>query len=836
MLIGRHDDTRAVRVASWGSTTRFCGHHYICGAIALGLAVLLLVQIEAPASYLGVSNPALGRAANPVGPLRPILTSDLEIPPSDSAAAPGAAELAAATAPRFSWSTAQAPPVGNLSGSGLSTDPGREEAVLFGGSNATGPLNQTWAYWEANNSWTKISTATAPTPRSDFGFAGDPDSNVAILFGGRTNVTTDRVVADTWVFNFTLGTWTNVTKASGPAARQDPAFAVAPSLGEALLYGGWNRNYSGTGALIYSDAWILNLTTDDWTSASAASSLQPPPLEGASLSWDPALGQFELFGGCFPCVSTVWRYSPSTDLWSQATGSGSAPSPRGSSAWAYDPAQQLDVLFGGEGNSGSLNDTYTWNPSTGNWTVQPLEIHPTGLSEAAAAWMDVPDNETLLLTEGSNAQTVSDLWRLAPVANVSILVLNQSDGLPVEKATVTLDGGDPGFTNAYGYRNLTAVTPVEHYFTAIAPGYAPTNKSLWIDPGLVTHLVLNLTWVPPSELTVQVVNENGIGIGRATVGLLIDGTLFQNPPLLTNAAGFVNYTGIPTFPAVVTASAVYYHNGTAMVNLVAGRDTYVQVQLTPFPVALVRVLGYLPPLGFSWPLLGARVSVDPLSVGFTDITGTLLLQLDVDGGVTFTGTAPGFQMNQATEVAPYTGIFPVNMTLTSLPFGTVDFHVLDARSHLPISGADVNVSVESGLPLNGLVLTSRSSATGYSNDSYPPTSYAVTVEHSGYITNDSLTNLTVSPSTSLPITVNLTPLPASPNPGGNGSFYLLPPGQPVAWVFLLVPLLLLLAGATYLGWTRGDRPPPRPMSRARRIPRPPPPPDARIWPPPPPVP
>jgi Galactose oxidase, central domain len=834
-LYGRLGGTQSASGASWRPALRFGIFRFPCVLISIALAAILLVGSAVQVSNLGSgsSDPTseIVHSTPPLATLHP----GPEAPSSGSAfpAAPLQVEVPAATATHFSWSTARAPPIGNLSGAGLAPDPGLEEAVLFGGANSTDLMNETWIYSEPNNTWTAEPTPSGLTPRSDFGFAADPTSNVAVLFGGRANDTSQSVDSDTWVFNFTTHEWTNFTQSTAPAARQDPAFAVAPSLGEALLYGGWNRNLSGTGALIYSDAWILNLTTYAWTKAPVASGVEPPPLEGAGLSWDPTLGQFDLFGGCFPCTSTVWRYTPSTALWSEVAVSGSAPPSRGSPAWAYDPAQAEDVLFGGVGNGGPLNDTYLWNPESGNWTTQVLPNHPTGLTAAAATWMDVPTNETLLLTEGSSSTGVPALWRLAPLANLSVLVLNMTNGNPVTRATVSLDGADGGFTTALGYRNLTDVTPVEHTISAIAPGYSPLNQSLWLDPGLLTLVVMNLTPIPPAELSVQVFNDNGGPIFGANVSVVLNGLLFRTP-ILTNAQGFANYSGIPTFTVDVTAAAVYYHSSTVVVKLVQGKHTYIQIQLTPFPTAFITVMGYLPPLGFSWPLLGARVSVDPQSVGSTDVSGILFLPLDVDGTVQFSVSAQGFFPNAAGVQAPYTGVFPVNLTLTSLPFGQVNFHVLDADTHVAISGADVNVSTVSGLPLDGLILSARTGATGYSNESYPPTSFAVTVEHSGYITNYSISNLTVGPSSVQSVTVNLTPLPASPNPGHNGSFYLFPPGQPVAWVFLIIPLLLLLVGATYLAWMRGERPPPPPFLSTRRIAKPPPPPDPRMFPPPPP--
>lgn len=832
-MSGTHNDRGPTRVAwrwraAWKRHTR-----REAGTISVILITLLLLTMGLPSFRSGVSLPGggLGAPALRTTPESAEPTSHPSLTPVSKASISDAATLASA---QFAWSSAQPPPVGNLTGAGFASDPLREESILFGGASATTLLNRTWTYWESNNSWSTVPTPAGLTPRSDFGFAADSLSQVGVLFGGLANATSDQVVSDTWTFNFTNGTWTNVTQGVAPAARQDPAFAVAPTLGKALLFGGWNRNLSGTGALLYSDTWILNLTTYVWSHVSTSGANQPPPLEGAGLSWDPVLGQFELFGGCFPCSSDVWRFTPATGLWSEVTVGGTIPPPRSSPAWAYDPAQGQDVLFGGIGNGGPLNDTYVWNPATGNWTAQTFGSHPTARSAAAATWMDVPDNETLLLTEGAAHTATADLWRLAPMANLSIRVYNLTSHLPVVSASVTLDGTDAALTNALGYRNISQVTPVEHVVGAIAPGYAPSSFPLWVDPGLLSHVAVNLTPIPPADLTVLVTSDTGNPISGAQVAVRIQGVLVQSPPLITNSSGYVSYTGIPTYTVEVTASAVYFHNNSTVVNLVSGQDTLVKIQLIPYPVAWVHVLGYLPPLGFSQPLYRAYVSVDESSEGYTDLSGEAFVQLDVDGVITVSVSAPGFSPNQMTEDAPFTGLFSVNITLTSLPFGAVHVLVLEAGTHFPIAEAGVNFTTVPGSPLNALLLTGETGANGYSNNSYPPTNYSITVQHPGFLENSSITDLHVSPSSVQRITVNLTPLPATGTPGGNGTFYLIPPGQPVAWVFLIVPLLLLLAGGTYLGLTRGEptrsrtfRPTPRlrkppPSPSPRRPPMPPP--------------
>ncbi|MCI4352732.1 MAG: hypothetical protein L3K14_05010 [Thermoplasmata archaeon] len=761
--------------------------------------------------------------------------------PSQSSPLWPAPRPAAPSSIDFAWSTARPPSSGALVGPGLAADPARQEAVLFGGANGTALANGTWVYNESNGTWRNIQPPLAPSPRSDFAFAGNSATQTAPLFGGLINASTGRVGADTWLYNFSAGTWTNVTGGAAPPARQDPAFAIAPTLSEAVLYGGWDRNSSGRGTFTYGDGWRLNLTTFVWSPLPTRNTVHPPALQGASLSWDSSRGQFELFGGCFPCVTGIWLYNPSTENWSEPPIAGTAPTPRASPVWAYDPAQDRDLLFGGIGNGGPLTDTYEWDPVSGNWTAQVGAVHPPGRYAAAATWMDVTSNETLLVTGGAGLNTPTDLWRLAAVGNLSILVLNGSSFVPVPKATVTVDGTTSAFTDAHGYLNLTRVTPQLHAVGAVAPGYAHARLSVWIPPGNNARLLVNLTPVPPANLTVRVLNLDGMPVAGATVGVILQGSLFLNPPLVTDATGVVNYTGIPSFPVNVTASAPGYRPNALSVDLFPGVTTHVQILLTSFALAFVQVRGYLPTVGYGLPLFAAHVSAGPLVRGLTDLHGNAFLQMDVQGLIGMTASAPGFFSLTLLENAPPTGVFLVNFTLTSLPFGTLNIRVLDADTRAPIPQAAVNLTAAVGSPINGFAEFGVTGNEGTLNGSYPPCNYSLEVSHIGYYTNTSHTQLRIFSDAVRSLTVNLTPVKVAPGPGRNnttapgenGSFYLLPPAHPVAWPFLVVPVLLLLAGGTYLALLHAEPPTRRPIRAIRRVGRLPPPLEPRAPPPPP---
>jgi len=158
-----------------------------------------------------------------------------------------------------SWSQVAPPPSGFGANGGMATDPATADAIEFGGIAGNRLVNTTLVYNETTNGWTNRSGTIAPGPRADVAFAFDPAANFGALFGGLTNLTSLASSNDTWKVSAS-GAWTREVAGSGPAARQASAFAIDPSLGIGLLYGGWNQSFSPTSAVLYSDLWALNLT------------------------------------------------------------------------------------------------------------------------------------------------------------------------------------------------------------------------------------------------------------------------------------------------------------------------------------------------------------------------------------------------------------------------------------------------------------------------------------------------------------------------------------------------------------------------------------------------
>jgi hypothetical protein len=113
-----------------------------------------------------------------------------------------------------------------------------------------------------------------------------------------------------------------------------------------ILFGGDNGN-----AVAYGDTWAWNGTT--WMLLSPPTA--PMPLVGASMAYDPDLGQVVLFGG--NDSNQTWTWNGATWTLSAATG----PCGRTFAGMARTP-RQVEVLFGGANFAGTcfspLNDTW----------------------------------------------------------------------------------------------------------------------------------------------------------------------------------------------------------------------------------------------------------------------------------------------------------------------------------------------------------------------------------------------------------------------------------------------------------------------------------------------
>ena len=126
--------------------------------------------------------------------------------------------------------------------------PAMGNIFLFGGSNGTSDLSDTWTF--NGTSWTQLSTATSPPARAYASMANDPATGNMVLFGGSGN---GGDLSDTWTFNGT--SWTQLSTATSPPARDSASMAYDPATGNTVLFGG--EDNSGN----LSDTWTFMQVT-----------------------------------------------------------------------------------------------------------------------------------------------------------------------------------------------------------------------------------------------------------------------------------------------------------------------------------------------------------------------------------------------------------------------------------------------------------------------------------------------------------------------------------------------------------------------------------------------
>jgi N-acetylneuraminic acid mutarotase len=130
-----------------------------------------------------------------------------------------------------------------------------DKVVLFGGTGATGVLNDTWE-WDGAT-WTERTPAVSPPPRR--GTAMATLGNKVVLFGGSSGQTasnpTLNVMSDTWEWDGSE--WTRNMAPGGPEARWGHAMAT---LGDkVMLFGGYAAGSVNDTWQWDGQAWMLVL-------------------------------------------------------------------------------------------------------------------------------------------------------------------------------------------------------------------------------------------------------------------------------------------------------------------------------------------------------------------------------------------------------------------------------------------------------------------------------------------------------------------------------------------------------------------------------------------------
>ncbi len=244
-------------------------------------------------------------------------------------------------------------------GAALAFDEANRQVILFGGLAASGQMNDTWA-WDGS-AWQQRRPEHSPPAREGSSMAFDRPIGAIVLYGGMDHATPKpSAINDTWTWNG--HDWSQLQPTASAAGGVRPRLAFLGGANLVARFGDCIESHDNALYVFDGKTWSPRAPSGSW----------PPALCLPSLSGDNGRSQLVLFGGNpgtgAPAPAETWTYDGSA--WKKVTPAQSPPA-RYDAPMVFDLDKHRMVLFGGqglgEGQSGLLNDTWTWDGTA--WTL-----------------------------------------------------------------------------------------------------------------------------------------------------------------------------------------------------------------------------------------------------------------------------------------------------------------------------------------------------------------------------------------------------------------------------------------------------------------------------------
>lgn len=300
----------------------------------------------------------------------------------------------------LSWTrqvSAVSPPARSLSA--MAYDATRAETLLFGGrTENSSDLADTWV-WQYSN-WVQKFPSVSPQPRYWHSLAFDGDRKEAVLFGGLFGPPfQDFPLGDTWIWDGS--NWIQRQPTTSPSPRHGHVLVYDHARHQMLLY--------GSGSSPGNETWLWNGST--WIQAFPTRN--PGPRSQHAMAFDAVRGEVVLFGGLdFEAPATrsdTWVWDGIN--WTQRFPS-SNPGARFAHSLVYDSARGRVVLFGGKDTTGTnRNDTWIWDGD--NWMQEFPANSPPQRTNHAMTYDPVSKASVLFGGLGSVVPlSLGDTWLL----------------------------------------------------------------------------------------------------------------------------------------------------------------------------------------------------------------------------------------------------------------------------------------------------------------------------------------------------------------------------------------------------------------------------------------
>lgn len=174
-------------------------------------------------------------------------------------------------------------------------DANLKKTVFFGGYNAN-YLDETWT-WDGAQ-WARVKNNPAPS-RALATMWYDPIMKKTLLYGGIGRLSSDDRItrfSDMWAFDG--NGWTELKPTGGtPGTRYGALSAVDPRTGKLMLFGGLRVDVNGTTQtqVFANDQWQWDGGSQTWTKITTAT--VPPARENGGIAYDPLRDEMVMYGG-----------------------------------------------------------------------------------------------------------------------------------------------------------------------------------------------------------------------------------------------------------------------------------------------------------------------------------------------------------------------------------------------------------------------------------------------------------------------------------------------------------------------------------------------------------
>ncbi len=284
---------------------------------------------------------------------------------------------------------------------------------LFGGSNSTGDLSDLWMYDVGTATWTALATS-GPASRHGHNAVWDTVNDRLLVFGGQQG---SDFLNDIWQYTPDDDRWAELAPGGAvPAPRYGAGGAFSPPVAEdsiaPLLPATFIITHGFTNNGRFDDTWAFDVTTDTWTDVSPA---DERPVERCLMraTWDTLRNRLVIFGGQTtdePFLDDLWTLSNGRD-WTTVL---REPRPTGRTfySFVYDAQREQIVLFGGNTANGASGETWLLHVQDEFWTQEePSGDRPSSRFGHDAVWM-AGSSSMLMFGGEAGGEDLNELWEL----------------------------------------------------------------------------------------------------------------------------------------------------------------------------------------------------------------------------------------------------------------------------------------------------------------------------------------------------------------------------------------------------------------------------------------